>query len=148
MAIDFTVRQMKRSDIDAVSVIEEECFSVPWSKRSILEAFSHTPWQFFVAECQKRIVGYGGVYMILDEGQISNIAVLSSFRKNGIAFAILDKIIEHSKTQGASRITLELRESNSPARALYEKCGFVQVGIRPKYYTHPTENAILMDKNL
>ncbi|MBQ8163346.1 MAG: ribosomal protein S18-alanine N-acetyltransferase [Clostridia bacterium] len=139
---------MKRSDIDAVSVIEEECFSVPWSKRSILEAFSHTPWQFFVAECQKRIVGYGGVYMILDEGQISNIAVLSSFRKNGIAFAILDKIIEHSKTQGASRITLELRESNSPARALYEKCGFVQVGIRPKYYTHPTENAILMDKNL
>ncbi len=148
MAIDFTVRHMKKSDLDAVFLIEEECFSVPWSKRSLLEAFSHTPWQFFVAEHEKNIVGYGGVYMILDEGQISNIAVLSSFRGNGIGFAILNKIIDHSKAHRAVRITLELRESNAPARALYEKCGFIQVGCRPNYYTHPVENAILMDKNL
>ena len=145
---NFTIEEMRRSDIDAVSIIEEECFSLPWSKRSLLEAFSHTPWAFFVARVQKKVVGYGGVYLILDEGQISNIAVLPAFRHMGIGQAILERIISHCNENGASKITLELRESNNAAYALYEKLGFFKVGARPNYYQNPTESAILMDKDL
>lgn len=148
MDINFTIAKMTHSDIDAVSVIEEECFSTPWSRRSLLEAFSHTPWAFFVARVANKPVGYGGVYLILDEGQISNIAVLPSFRHMGIGNAILEKIIEHCKANSITKITLELRESNSIAHALYEKLGFHEVGRRPNYYQNPTESAILMDKDL
>ena len=146
--MEFTVREAQKTDIADMVFIEEECFSTPWSRKSFAESFSHSPWHFFVAICDKKIVGYGGVYLILDEGQISNIATLSAFRGNGIGRAILEKIIELCKDEGCERITLELRESNSVARALYESCGFIEVGKRPGFYSNPSEGAILMDKTL
>lgn len=145
---EFIIREAVLSDADDIAYIEEECFSSPWSRKSIAESISHTPWHFFVATVNKKIVGYGGVYLILDEGQISNIAVLPAFRSKKIGFSILDSIISVCKSEGCARITLELRKSNDVARALYEKCGFICVGERPKFYSNPTETAILMDKKL
>lgn len=145
---EIIIREALETDIDDIAFIEEECFSAPWSKKSIFESFSHTPWHFFVACFQNKVVGYGGVYLILDEGQISNIAVLPRFRSRGIGKAILDKISEYCIAKDCERITLELRKSNFVARALYEKSGFVEVGERPNFYSSPTENAILMDKRL
>lgn len=145
---ELTIRSAVFTDIDEIAYIEEECFSTPWSRKSISDSFSHTPWHFFVAELDGRVVGYGGVYLILDEGQISNIAVLPAFRGKKIGFAILQSIIELCRGEGCDRITLELRKSNTGAHALYSKCGFVEVGERPNFYSNPVENAILMDKKL
>lgn len=144
----FTVRKACSTDIPDMVFIEEECFSTPWSRKSFAESLSHSPWHFFVAVCENKIVAYGGVYLILDEGQISNIATLSAFRGKGIGRAVLDSIIKLCKDEGCERITLELRESNSVARALYESCGFAAVGKRPNFYSNPNETAILMDKTL
>lgn len=146
--MSFTIRKANSMDIADLVFIEEECFSTPWSRKSFAESFSHSPWHFFVAVDNKRVVGYGGVYLILDEGQISNIATLPAFRGKGIGKAILNEIIDTCRNQGCERITLELRESNKIARALYEACGFVEVGKRPNFYSSPSETAILMDKKL
>ncbi len=145
---DIEIREALLTDIDDIAFIEEECFSTPWSRKSLSESISHTPWHFLVAVCGDKIVGYGGVYLILDEGQISNIAVLGSYRGRGIGYAILKGIIELCSQKECTRITLELRKSNEVARALYEKCGFSVVGERPRFYSNPTEDAILMDKGL
>ncbi len=145
---DIEIREALLTDVDDIAFIEEECFSTPWSRKSLAESISHTPWHFLVAVSGDKIVGYGGVYLILDEGQISNIAVLSSYRAKGIGHAILNGIIELCSQKGCARITLELRKSNEVARALYEKCGFSVVGERPRFYSNPTEDAILMDKGL
>ena len=146
--MEFILREAELTDIDDIAYIEEQCFSAPWSKNSIYASFSHTPWHFYVASDGKRVVGYGGVYLILDEGQISNIAVLPSFRGKGLGKRILEQIIDLCRREGCVKITLELRKSNNIARALYEGCGFVAVGERPNFYSNPTENAILMDKSL
>ncbi len=146
--MEFYVRKANSADIADLVFIEEECFSTPWSRKSFAESFSHSPWHFFVAIEEKKIVGYGGVYIILDEGQISNIATLPAFRGKGIAKSILNEIFSVCRAEGCERITLELRESNSVARKLYESCGFVEVGKRPNFYSNPSETAILMDKKL
>ena len=146
--MDFSVRRATKTDIDDIAYIEEECFSTPWSRKSIAESMSHEPWSFFVAVCDRKIVGYGGVYLILDEGQISNIAVLPAFRGKGIGRAILDEIGSYCRSMECEKITLELRKSNSVAGALYKSYGFVAVGERPNFYSNPVEDAILMDKSL
>ena len=143
-----TIRKAVSTDVDHIAFIEEECFSTPWSRNAIAGVISHAPWHLFVAEYDGKTVGYGGVYLILDEGQISNIAVLASYRSKGLGALILDAIIKLCKVEGCARVTLELRKSNSVARALYEKYGFVAVGERPNFYSNPSENAILMDKIL
>lgn len=145
---DFKIREANPLDVDDIAYIEEACFSSPWSKKSLADSFSHTPWHFFVAEHNGRVVAYGGVYLILDEGQISNIAVLPAFRKKKLGLAILNEIISLCSAEGCDRITLELRKSNEIAFSLYKKCGFVPVGERVAFYSNPTENAILMDKKL
>lgn len=145
---EIKIRAAMSTDVDNIAFIEEECFSTPWSRASIAGVISHAPWHLFVAECDGRVVGYGGVYLILDEGQISNIGVLGSYRSRGIGSAIVDAITKLCVREGCARITLELRKSNDAARALYEKHGFVAVGERPNFYSNPSENAILMDKAL
>ena len=146
--MELVIREAQVTDIADMVFIEEECFSTPWSRKSFAESLSHTPWHFFVAVYNGKIVGYGGVYLILDEGQISNIATLPAFRGKGIGRAVLEEIIKLCRAEGCEKITLELRESNSVARALYESCGFTQVGKRPNFYSNPQETAILMDKSL
>ena len=142
------IREAFLTDADDIAFIEEECFSTPWSRKSIAESISHSPWHLLVAIYDGKIIGYGGVYLILDEGQISNIAVLRQYRGKGVGHAILNSIIELCTHEGCAKITLELRKSNNVARALYEKCGFTIVGERPKFYSNPIEDAILMDKGL
>ena len=142
---------IEEADIGSVSgiaLIELECFSTPWSRTAIAESMSHEPWHFLVAKIGGEVVGYVGVYVILDEGQISNIAVLPSFRGRGIGKMLLDALFELCLKLGCQKITLELRKSNTSALGLYKKCGFEIVGSRPRFYSNPTEDAILMDKIL
>lgn len=134
--------KMTIEDAPELAVLDKACFSVPWSEKSFSEEAENPIATYFLAKMDEKIVGYCGVWLVSGEGQITNIAVLPEYRKNGIASRLLKKVMEHSK--GAEQIILEVRESNAPAIGLYEKFGFFKAGIRKNFYHSPTENGITM----
>lgn len=139
-----TYRRMEKEDLDQVAALEAECFSTPWSKQSFLSAIEDENAYFMVAECEGSIIGQCGYYLLYDEADISNVAVTQSYRKNGIGFEMLSELMSYGKKHGVKAFTLEVRKSNIPAIGLYEKLGLSSVGIRPKFYENPTEDAVIM----
>ena len=140
-----TVLPMEARHIPAVAKLEKTCFSQPWTEEGLLESYRHGT-RFFVAEKGDRLLGYAGVNTVLDEGYITNIAVFPSYRKQGIATALLTKIFELAKEKGLSFVSLEVRVSNMEAIALYEKAGFTEEGRRKEFYNAPKEDALIMTK--
>lgn len=135
--------------IDAVESIEKQCFSMPWSRNSLISQLPDDMHMFLVAEnAQGTAIGYVGIMYVLDEGYISNVAVAPEYRRLGIADALIKTLVSKSEEKMLSFVTLEVRESNAPAIELYSKNGFSQVGLRKNYYEKPTENAILMTRFL
>lgn len=125
-----------------IEKIEKACFSTPWSRESILESLANPASKFYIAQLDGNTAGYIGLQIFSGEGYITNVAVLPEYRRRGIAKALLERALENE----AEFITLEVRESNSPAIELYKKLGFERVGLRPKFYRAPEENAVLMTK--
>lgn len=121
--------------------IEKECFSAPWSEESFKNAENTRFYVFFEDE---RAVGYVGIYSVLDEGYITNIAVLKKYRKKGIATSLLKELTE--KEKNLSFITLEVRASNTAAIALYEKFNFKQEGVRKAFYSNPREDGLILTR--
>ncbi len=139
-----TVRAMTKADVEEVLEIERQCFPVPWSLESFKKEFKNSFARYVVAIIDDEIVGYGGVWLIIDEGNITNIAVKKGFREKGVGSEVLKALIEVCKKRNLISMTLEVRESNIAARNLYKKHGFMEAGIRPKYYGDNNENAIIM----
>lgn len=133
---------MTKADCLELSILDKECFSVPWSEESFIEETENPVATYFLAKIDGKIVGYCGVWLVYGEGQITNIAVLPEYRNKKIASALLEKVMAHCKE--ADKIILEVRESNIPAISLYEKFGFVKAGIRKNFYHSPVENGITM----
>lgn len=133
---------MTKNDAKELSELDKICFAVPWSEKSFREEAENNIARYFVAKEDGKIIGYGGFWCTVDEGQITNIAVLPQYRKRGIASRLLESIIAEAKE--FERLVLEVRESNSAAIALYEKFEFKKVGMRKNFYHSPTENAIIM----
>lgn len=125
-----------------VAEIERQCFSSPWSEEQLAEELKNDCARFFVAVENGRAVGYAGLYAVCGEGDVARVAVLPEYRKSGIAKAILQQAF----TDDITEIFLDVRESNIPAINLYHSLGFADIGIRKAYYTHPTENAVLMKR--
>lgn len=135
--------------IDAVEEIEKQCFSLPWSRQALISQLPDDMHMFVVAENEQgNAIGYVGMMYVLDEGYISNVAVSPDYRRLGIADALINKLISSAEDKMLSFVTLEVRESNTPAIELYAKNGFSEVGLRKNYYEKPTENAILMTRFL
>ncbi len=128
-----------------VAKIEAACFSSPWSKEAILDSYNNSTY-FAVAVTDRQVVGYCGVQVVLDEGYITNIAVLEPFRNLGIGKKLVNRLIEYANQNNLSFITLEVRESNERAIGLYKSFGFKIQGKRRNFYTSPQEDAILMTK--
>ncbi len=141
-----TVRQMEYKDITAVAEIEKLCFSSPWNEQMISEEIDNDFSQMFVAESEGAVCGYCGVQLLAGEGYITNIAVHPDFRRKGIGRLLLQRLEALANEEHAEFLTLEVRESNAPAIALYSGMGFEAVGIRRQYYTNPTEDALLMTR--
>lgn len=139
------IREMTENDIDGVLAVEREAFSTPWSERLFYDELKNPHTVYYVCEKNDEILGYGGVWHVLDEGQITNIAVKKAYRGQGVGTMLLNKITDYAKAQDLSKIELEVRVSNAAAIALYEKFGFLPVGKRKCYYKDPTEDALLMD---
>ncbi|WP_422487101.1 ribosomal protein S18-alanine N-acetyltransferase [Gudongella sp. DL1XJH-153] len=139
------LREMTKEDIREVLEIEKATFTTPWSEESFeKEIVENMLAMYIVAEVDSQIAGYGGLWKILDEGHITNIAVRKDFRGKGIGDALVMGIVDYCEKNGIPNITLEVRESNTVARSLYSKHGFVDAGKRPGYYTDTKEDAIIM----
>ena len=139
---------MDSSHINGVYELSKICFNVPWSLDSISNELENKLAKYVIAEdsSTKEVIGYAGVWIVAGEGDITNIAVNPSYRKNGIASNLLNKLLETCSENNCTDITLEVRVSNIPAQNLYTKFGFVNEGIRKKYYSDNGEDAIIMWK--
>ena len=139
------IRQAGKRDIDAIADLEEICFTTPWSRESIAHEMTKNKMAtYIVAEIEGKVVGYGGMWQILDEGHITNIAVTPQERGKHIGSTILGVMIEYHEARGVKRFTLEVRSGNEPAKALYRKFGFKEEGLRKGYYKDNGEDAIIM----
>lgn len=139
---------MTAEHIEAIAALEAECFSTPWSKQSLSEELTNEAAHFLTAVFENRVVGYLGILEISGESDITNVAVLPAYRRLGLANKLLETAVNEAKARGDEWITLEVRESNKAAQALYQKHGFAPIGERKNFYTKPAENAVLMRKEL
>ena len=139
---------MDESHVAAIAQLEKLCFSDPWSEKSIETELSCRLSVWLVALEGEQVVGYVGSQTVIDESDMMNIAVHPDFRRRGIAEALVAELEAALRQRGSRALTLEVRDSNAPAIALYEKLGFAQVGLRKNYYRNPTENGILMSLDL
>ena len=135
--------------IDQMAQIEIECFSVPWSREALLEELDN-PYAHYVVCCDKagNVVGYIGSRIVLDEADITNVAVRPQYRRQGIAARLVSMMLEQMAEKGVVSVLLEVRESNLPAQNCYAQAGFTVVGRRKNYYELPKEDALLMGREL
>lgn len=141
-----TCVKMEESHVAQIAALERRCFSAPWSERSIASELENPLASWFVALEGERVLGYVGAQSVQGEADMMNLAVLPEFRRQGIAKALLAALEEHLREHGVNALTLEVRASNAPALALYEKWGFQQVGRRKGYYEKPKEDALILKK--
>ena len=141
----FVFREMMLSDLDATMEIEALSFRTPWSRRSFVSELTENIYaHYLVVEVGDRIVAYSGMWVIIDEAHITNIAVLPDFRRQGLGERLMKEMMGRAKSRGATKMTLEVRVSNATAQRLYERLGFAARGIRRGYYSDTGEDAIVM----
>ncbi len=143
--MEFKIINMDISHIPELARLETECFSSPWSENALSQELENQNSHFLVA-FSDRVLGYIGVQEICSEAYITNIAVFNEFRKKGIGRKLLDSAINGAKSRNCEFITLEVRESNKNAIALYESENFEIAGLRKNFYTEPVENGIIYTK--
>ena len=135
--------------IDAIEAMEKRCFCVPWTREMLIKQLPDDMHIFLAAEDDNgEAVGYVGLMYVLDEGYISNVAVLPERQRQGIGDMLIEELILRARAKKLSFVTLEVRETNLAAQRLYKKHGFTEVGSRRNYYERPTEDAILMTRFL
>ena len=129
-----------------VAELEALCFADPWSQRSVASELNNPLSLWLVALEGERLAGYVGSQTVLDETDMMNIAVHPDFRRRGLAQELITALIVALKEKGSRCLTLEVRASNAPAKGLYEKMGFQQVGLRKNYYRNPREDGCILRK--
>jgi ribosomal-protein-alanine N-acetyltransferase len=144
-----TYRCMTVEDIPQVHLVERKCFPNPWSKNIFFSELTRNDAAIYlVALVGERVVGYAGMWIILDEGHITNIGVDPAYRRQGIGQGLLDELTKFGVARGVCAMTLEVRVSNAGAQALYTKLGFEPKGIRKEYYQDDKEDALIMWREL
>ena len=143
-----TVRDMVQDDVPKVAQLERECFSQPWSEQALCDELLLDDAVLLVAQSDDEIVGYIGMQHTGITGYITNVAVFPEFRRMGIASALIRSLMERARALGESEISLEVRSKNAGAIALYEMAGFESVGKRPRFYSQPDDDAVIMTADL
>ncbi|MGI6403543.1 MAG: ribosomal protein S18-alanine N-acetyltransferase [Oscillospiraceae bacterium] len=141
-----TITPMTMEILPQVALLERLCFSQPWSQTALEEELANPCATWLVAKDAGQLLGYAGMHQVLDEASVTNVAVDPAHRRKGVAKTLMLTLEEICRQKGASFLTLEVRASNQNAIALYRSLGFETVGQRKHYYTHPTEDALLLTK--
>jgi len=144
---DFLIRDAVEDDVKPLTDLDRICFDLPWSEVSFFEEITRNGIaRYVVAEVAGEIAGYAGIWLIHEEGHITNIAVHPDFRRQGIAKALISELFAMSEGCGVKTYTLEVRASSESAISLYKNMGFKKCGVRKKYYENNSEDAIIMWK--
>ncbi len=141
-----TFKEMKAEHVAQVAALEKLCFADPWSENSVASELDNLLSLWVVVLDGDTVVGYVGSQTCGSETDMMNIAVHPGHRRRGIAESLIDYLIRELKNRGSSSLTLEVRASNEPAKHLYEKLGFTEVGCRKNYYRNPKEDALILRK--
>lgn len=137
------------SRIDEIMEVENLSFTVPWSKNALVEELTRNMFAAYIgAVVDGKIVGYAGMWKVIDEGHITNIAVHPSYRCMGIGSQLIGGLIKIACKEHLVLLTLEVRQSNAAARSLYSKFGFTVEGIRKQYYADNNEDALIMSMQI
>lgn len=146
--MEVTFEEMRLEHLSQVVEIEEASFPSPWSRYAFTYELMQNNFAYYVVALDgKRVAGYGGMWLILDEAHITNVAVHPDYRMNNIGRALMLEMIRRAVLMGIARMTLEVRPSNAAARRLYATLGFEERGVRKRYYTDTNEDAIIMWKD-
>ena len=141
-----TIERMNESHVAAVAALEKLCFADPWSLSSVASELKNPLALWLVAVENDAVVGYVGSQSVLGEADMMNVAVHPDHRRKGVAQALVTALVRALWEKDNHSLALEVRASNAPASALYEKLGFVQVGLRKNYYRNPREDARILKK--
>lgn len=138
------LREMTVEDLDQVMELENDLFPVPWTREGYFTFLIRQDTMFLVVEEKERILACCGLLMVLDEGDVLNVAVRRERQREGIGRFLMESLIRLAGEQGVTTLHLEVRRSNETAIRLYERTGFTRDGVRRNYYTDPVEDAVLM----
>ena len=136
--------KMTSAHVAPIAALEAICFSDPWSENSVASELNNELALWLVALEGGQVAGYIGSQTVMGETDMMNVAVHPDFRRRGIAEALVNALVTELKKMESHSLTLEVRSSNAPAIALYEKLGFTQVGLRRNYYRNPKEDALIL----
>ena len=142
--------KMTGEDIEGVLEVEKTAFPIPWPRSSFEEELKNMLAYYFVAKIEGKIVGYIGMWFVMDECHVTNIAVHAEYRRQKIASRLIEKMLEECKEHGTKYIELEVRMNNIAAQKLYEKYGFKEECVRKDYYKNPDqsrESAVIMTRD-
>ena len=143
------IREMKESDIKAVMKIDQEAFTSAWSEEVFIHEVNVNDYaHYFIVETKEKIIGYVGLWIVHEDAQITNVALLKKYRGYKIGEKLFGYALQYAQNQGAERLSLEVRVSNEIAQNMYDKFGLVPGGIRKKYYADDNEDALVMWVNL
>jgi ribosomal-protein-alanine N-acetyltransferase len=141
-------RPMLEVDLDQVTAIEKASMPSPWSKELFEEELRRPLARYFVVEVEGKVAGYMGYWQAPEEAHIINLAIGPEFRRQGLGAQMIERCVEFAGKRGARLATLEVREGNQAAQALYEKCQFRSIAIRKQYYSDNLEDAIVMIREI
>lgn len=151
---DFQIVPATPDMLPDILALEEACFSSPWTRKMLEAELTNNQFAHFLVARQRdesgrqtepKIIGYHCFWIVFEELRLMNLAVQESMRRRGVGEALVTEALRLGLEQAATRAVLEVRASNDPAGSLYARLGFVQVGRRPRYYTNPIEDALLME---
>lgn len=135
------IRAMVDRDVDRVAELEAHAFGSPWEAGTFRRLLGRSGAELLVSEVRGEIVGYAVLWCILDQGELANIAVDPAWQRRGLGSRLLERVLERARERGVADLFLEVRESNTVARELYRRRGFVPIGVRRNYYDSPREDA-------
>lgn len=140
------VRKMQTEDLDAVAKIEKETFSMPWSKKGFKDSLDADNTTYLTALSDGKVIGYCGFLQVLDEAEITNVAIDKDSRQKGAGYHMMAELLKCAREKGVCQILLEVRKSNVAAIKLYKKLGFSEESVRKNFYDNPREDGVVMWK--
>ncbi|MCT4586060.1 MAG: ribosomal protein S18-alanine N-acetyltransferase [Peptostreptococcaceae bacterium] len=146
--INYKIEDFKKEHIKDLVEIENCCFTTPWTKHMFLKEFENNLSHYKVIIVEGKVVAYAGIWLIVDEGHITNVAVHPKYKGNGFGNIVMQALIDLCKEKNVKSMTLEVRTKNQVAINLYEKYDFKKAGIRKEYYPDTKEDALIMWKEL